>query len=253
MSKISRNSDLNNIFTESSIDLPTIPTLVDLHSNNVSAYSETSDVTRSQQLGGASLSATSSVIRQSQFGGSALSATSSVIRQSQFGGAFSATSANTTNEKDVNTLLEMLTSENFNDSERTNDIENSLNNVLSGGSNIEVLPSMFSEISSELSDINNLSGGGVRYIITDELSIDQNGGAKGTSAGMSAFIKFKTFVSEKLNISNGIPAAKVAGAVLRDVKSKYENIKTEEAVKKAMVHLENNLSKYQNMAKSMSK
>ena len=64
---------------------------------------------------------------------------------------------------------------------------------------------------------------------------------------MAAFLKLKKFVSEKLGISNGVPAGKVAGAVLREVKSKYQNISTEDAVKKAMKHLENNMDKFKKM------
>jgi hypothetical protein len=236
-------------------------------------FSATSSDIRQSQLGG-NFSATSSDIRQSQLGGG-FSATSSVLRQSQLGGNFSATSSvfkqpqsggnnNSTDNRDVDTLLAMLTSENdLSDSENTNTLEmklkNKLNTNMQGGNNVqnrnnnnnvEVLPNMFtSEVMSEVVQ-NNLSGGGTRFIVNEdnnEFEFDLEGGAKVVNKGMAAFLKLKKFVSEKLEISNGVPAGKVAGAVLREVKSKYENITTEDAVKKAMKHFENNIEKFRKM------
>ena len=228
-------------------------------------FSATSSVIRQSQMGGGNneLSATSSFIRQSQMGGANdFSATSSVIRQSQMGGAndfsatsynnnnqlggnnnYSITSANTTTEQDVNALLEMLTSENFSDSENTNVIEEKLRNTSLVGGNYN---NNNNNANSDLSDI-NLIGGGIRYIIDENLSIFQNGGAEGKGNGFKAFLAFKKHVAEKLGISNGIPAGRIAGTVLREIKSKYDNINTIDAIEKAKKHFEKNMEKYRKM------
>ena len=231
---------------------------------NGGAFSATSSNMMTQN--GGAFSATSSN-NMTQNGG-AFSATSSNMRI-QNGGAFSATSSNmmtnivkqsggnnNNGDKDVDALLAMLTSDNnLSDSENTNSIEAELRNVLNtqaGGNNdLERLPNIF--INDIFSEVNhnslesNLSGGGTRFIIDKDLEIDQNGGAKGTKNGLGAFIKLKKFVSDKLKISNGVPAAKIAGAVLREVKGKYENISSEDAVEKAMKHLEKNIEKFKKM------
>ena len=262
MSKILNNTfDNSNIFTESSIDLPSYATIVDANSvNNVNNVNNKNRInnqvfsaTSSENVmrGGNAYSATSSdnVMR----GGNAYSATSSVLRTQMQGGSRSATSQSGANYKDVNDLLEMLTSEsNMTDSERTNDVELRLQNILNsqnGGNNVEILSEYFSKLEpfSEVSNVNTQQGGGVRYIINEDLELDQDGGARGTNPGMAAFLKLKKHVADKLKISNGVPAGKVAGAVLREVKSKYANISTQDAVNKAMKHLDQNVEKFRKM------
>ena len=296
MSKLFKNNDLNNIFTESSFDFPSHATIVDINNKTPlvqNKSSKTNNLSKTNKFLGANafsgantfsgannFSATSedglqnggafsetSSNNMTQNGG-AFSATSSNMRI-QNGGAFSATSSNmmtnivkqsggnnNNGDKDVDALLAMLTSDNnLSDSENTNSIEAELRNVLNtqaGGNNdLERLPNIF--INDIFSEVNhnslesNLSGGGTRFIIDKDLEIDQNGGAKGTKNGLGAFIKLKKFVSDKLKISNGVPAAKIAGAVLREVKGKYENISSEDAVEKAMKHLEKNIEKFKKM------
>jgi hypothetical protein len=203
-------------------------------------------------MGGANdFSATSSVIRQSQMGGANDFSATSYNNNNQLGGNnnYSITSANTTTEQDVNALLEMLTSENFSDSENTNVIEEKLRNTsLVGGNynNNNNNNQSYNNANSDSSDI-NLIGGGIRYIIDENLSIFQNGGAEGKGNGFKAFLAFKKHVAEKLGISNGIPAGRIAGTVLREIKSKYDNINTIDAIEKAKKHFEKNMEKYRKM------
>jgi hypothetical protein len=209
-------------------------------------FSATSSVIRQSQMGGANdFSATSSVIRQSQMGGANDFSATSYNNNNQLGGNnnYSITSANTTTEQDVNALLEMLTSENFSDSENTNVIEEKLRNTSLVGGNYN---NNNNNANSDLSDI-NLIGGGIRYIIDENLSIFQNGGAEGKGNGFKAFLAFKKHVAEKLGISNGIPAGRIAGTVLREIKSKYDNINTIDAIEKAKKHFEKNMEKYRKM------
>ena len=67
--------------------------------------------------------------------------------------------------------------------------------------------------------------------------------------GFMAFQKLKKHVAEKLGIPNSVKAAKAAGGALRAVKEKHPNIDSIEASKKAMDEFDNNMTKYEKLAK----
>jgi hypothetical protein len=81
-----------------------------------------------------------------------------------------------------------------------------------------------------------------------QLKTTQTGGGVANPA-LKAFAKLSKMVSEKLSISNGPKAKKVAGQLQRDIKEKYPNIELDDLHKKCKDHLEKNMDKYQKLLK----
>ena len=67
--------------------------------------------------------------------------------------------------------------------------------------------------------------------------------------GFLAFLKLKKHVAEKLGIPNSVKAAKAAGGALRTVKEKHPDITSVEASKKAIDEFDDNMNKYEKLAK----
>ena len=105
--------------------------------------------------------------------------------------------------------------------------------------------------SATLSDIinnNNLITNSVTNSVTpvEDRRVEEimNGG---NNPGMKAFRDISKLVSEKLNISNGPNAKKIAGQLQRDVKEKNVDITHDKLVAVAKNHLEQNINKYKKM------
>ena len=69
----------------------------------------------------------------------------------------------------------------------------------------------------------------------------------GVNAGFQAFLDLKKYVAEKLGVSNGPKAAKVAGAVQKDMKEKYPNLDAVAISKKGREHFDANTAHYKQM------
>jgi hypothetical protein len=101
--------------------------------------------------------------------------------------------------------------------------------------------------SATLSDIinnNNSVINSVTPIKDNRVEEIMNGG---NNPGMKAFRDISKLVSEKLNISNGPNAKKIAGQLQRDVKEKNVDITHDKLVAVAKNHLEQNINKYKKM------
>ena len=69
----------------------------------------------------------------------------------------------------------------------------------------------------------------------------------GVNAGFQAFLDLKKHVAEKLGVSNGPKAAKVAGAVQKDMKEKHPNLDSVAISKKGIEHFNANMAHYKQM------
>ena len=69
----------------------------------------------------------------------------------------------------------------------------------------------------------------------------------GVNAGFQAFLDLKKYIAEKLGVSNGPKAAKVAGAVQKDMKEKYPNLDAVSISKKGREHFDSNTAHYKQM------
>ena len=134
----------------------------------------------------------------------------------------------------------MLTTEsNMTDSEHTSVIENKLREALSnqaGGAN-NVISDIFSKVDQSLlnyteTETDNNDNADVSVLRQFNL-LDLVGGARKPNPGFEAFQHLKKFVATELGISNGVEAAKVAGAAMREVKEKYSKLSGVEVSKKA--------------------
>lgn len=234
----------------------------DYNDQNGGAYSATSSVFNGQN--GGAYSATSSAFNgqnggaysatsenMSQKGGNVYSETSSAVSALK-NVKYSATSSNANiqaggssyvakqnNEYDVNKLLAMLTTEsNMTDSEHTSVIENKLREALSnqaGGAD-NVISGIFSKIDQSLLNFTETeaeSNNDDTSVLRHFNLLDLVGGARKPNPGFEAFQKLKKFVATELGISNGVEAAKIAGAAMREVKEKYNNLGGVEVAKKA--------------------
>ena len=92
---------------------------------------------------------------------------------------------------------------------------------------------------------------------TDKGTDKQVGGAKkkksnktmdgGVNAGFQAFLNLKKHIANKLGISNGPNAAKVAGAVQKDMKEKHPGMDAVNIAKEGMKHFDANMNHYKQM------
>ena len=69
----------------------------------------------------------------------------------------------------------------------------------------------------------------------------------GINAGFQAFLNLKKHVAEKLGISNGPKAAKVAGAVQKEMKEKHPNLDAVSIAKKGREHFDANMKQFKQM------
>lgn len=69
----------------------------------------------------------------------------------------------------------------------------------------------------------------------------------GVNAGFQAFLNLKKYIAEKLGISNGKDAAKVAGAVQKDMKEKHPGMDAVNIAKEGMKHFNANMNHYKQM------
>jgi hypothetical protein len=72
----------------------------------------------------------------------------------------------------------------------------------------------------------------------------------GVNPGFQAFLDLKKHVAEKLGISNGPAAAKVAGAVQKDMKEKHPDKDAVTIAKEGMKHFDANMAHYKQMLPS---
>jgi hypothetical protein len=82
--------------------------------------------------------------------------------------------------------------------------------------------------------------------ITTSESLGFSGGA-GMNPGFQAFLNLKKQIAEELKISNGPKAAKIAGAVQKEMKAKYTNLNAVEIAAKGLEHFKKNHDKYKKM------
>ena len=71
--------------------------------------------------------------------------------------------------------------------------------------------------------------------------------SRGANPGFEAFLELKKKVAQKLGISNGPAASKVAGAVQKEIKEKNPNMAAVEVSKKAYELFESDVEKYRKM------
>ena len=140
------------------------------------------------------------------------------------------------------------------------DISNFFTNLKSQGVNVNVklndktLSEFFNlaqNTTTEISEINvnNIIGGSKKLKKnkkTVESAID--GGA---NAGFQAFLDFKKLVANKLKISNGPSAAKIAGSINSEMKKKYEDLNAVEIAKKNTEYFEKNIDKIKSEFKDL--
>lgn len=91
----------------------------------------------------------------------------------------------------------------------------------------------------------------------------QSGGAKkkksnkimdgGVNAGFQAFLNLKKYIADKLGISNGPDAAKVAGAVQKDMKEKHPGMDAVNIAKEGMKHFDANMEHYKRILPNKNK
>jgi hypothetical protein len=72
-------------------------------------------------------------------------------------------------------------------------------------------------------------------------------GGAGMNPGFQAFLNLKKKIAEELKISNGPKAAKIAGAVQKEMKAKYTNLNAVEIAAKGLEHFKKNHDKYKKM------
>jgi hypothetical protein len=75
----------------------------------------------------------------------------------------------------------------------------------------------------------------------------QEGGARGMNPGFKAFIDLKKKIAETLGIPNGPKAAKIAGAIQKEMKVKYADLTSVQLAAKGLEHFEKDPSKYKKM------
>jgi hypothetical protein len=75
----------------------------------------------------------------------------------------------------------------------------------------------------------------------------QYGGARGMNPGFKAFIDLKKKIAEALKIPNGPKAAKIAGAIQKEMKVKYADLTSVQLAAKGLEHFEKDPSKYKKM------
>ena len=142
----------------------------------------------------------------------------------------------------------MLTTEsNMTDSEHTSVIENKLREALgsqAGGN----LSDMYVKIDQSLFNITETETNDDDFTILKQNNLlDLVGGARKPNPGFEAFQKLKKFVANKLGISNGKEAAKIAGAAMRVIKEKYSNKSGVEVAELAKEHFEKNMDHFKQM------
>ena len=67
------------------------------------------------------------------------------------------------------------------------------------------------------------------------------------NAGFQAFLDLKKHVAQKLGISNGPGAAKVAGAVQKDMKEKFPNTDAVKIAAEGQKHFDKNVDHYKQL------
>jgi hypothetical protein len=95
---------------------------------------------------------------------------------------------------------------------------------------------------------------GLAQSTTTELnsSFQMKGGKEqdgGMNAGFEAFLNLKKHIAKELGISNGPKAAKVAGAVQKEMKEKHPGLPAVEISAKGKKHFDDNKEKYEKMVK----
>jgi hypothetical protein len=260
--------------TESEVQLPKWITIVD-NANNVGNAQK---VSLSEQSGGS----TTSQDLMSQLN-IKFSATSSNIQK---GGNMSATSSGSTKDiNKLLSMLTSESSENVGLVSETSTIslENQLREILNqdggakkkdqmGGASINQVKNFFMGLKNQGVDVNVKLNNqtmseffGSDDTTTDLNSFGQDGGAKkkkkskknkkeddeelegGVNPGFQAFLDLKKFIAEKLGIANGVEAAKVAGAVQKEMKEKHPNLDAVKIAEEGRKHFEKNIDHYKQM------
>ena len=258
MSNIFLKNNFDNMFdsiTESNLSLPQWITVID--NANKTTKNENNNSNKLRKL----LSETS----EFEQAGGKYSATSSDYVQAggynQAGG-----NNNTFISNDFNKLVSMLTSES-NSATPTATLEDQLKNMLNqnGGSshsrrtNVNDVKQFFYDLKSQGVDVNVKLNDrsmseffGLAQNTTTDLNSTQLGnllGGKGMNPGFQAFLDLKKFIAKELDISNGPMAAKVAGAVQKEMKEKHTGLDAVQIAAKGKKHFEENKDKYKKMLK----
>jgi len=276
-----------NNFSETSSFMP--PNMKQSGGNN---FSETSSFMppNMKQSGGNNFSETSSFMppNMKQSGGNnEFSVTSSYMppnmKQSGGNNEFSVTSSfmppnmkqSGGNEKkqvnyneDISKLIDMLTTSESNHNDTAmleNKLQNILsNNTLSGGNsnnvNVNNIKSFFIDLKKKGVDVNvklnnkTMSEFFNTNTTTENVSdmfLNRQDGGKDQKENF--FFSFKKIVADKLNISNGPIAGKIAGMINKKMKEKNEGIVGEKLMDLCESHLNKNIEEYKNMYKSLVK
>jgi hypothetical protein len=283
MSNIFLKNELSNIFdtiTESNVSLPKWITIVE-------KANQTEDKTSSAfvQQGG-NFSATSANSSTAQDVNKLISMLTS--ESSSAANALSQTSTESLEEQLRSILNQDGGAKNKykskkqkggNDEVKVDDVKKFFTNLKSQGVNVDVKlnnqtmsdffglaqntttdMSKLSEVSSSTSSINiqniigtdNQSGGAKKKKGSKKAS--KKGSKKsmdgGVNPGFQAFLDLKKHVAEKLGISNGPAAAKVAGAVQKDMKEKHPDKDAVTIAKEGMKHFDANMAHYKQMLPS---
>jgi hypothetical protein len=233
--------------TETEIDLPQFINVVDMQSGG-----------RPNEDSSPVLSLTSSMVGGN---GNALSMTSTILPMAGGNGLSATSSARpSADTSNINKLVSMLTSESDGAMSNTDteQLEGQLKGILqqNGGSRTRnsfgLEPNQVKQFFSQLKN----EGVEVKLRLNHQ-SFDEFFGLNSTEAfdmeggnnpGFKAFLALKKYISEKLGVSNGPIAAKVAGAVQRETKEKNPDVK--DGVKIADLAkemFEKNMDKYKAM------
>jgi hypothetical protein len=84
-------------------------------------------------------------------------------------------------------------------------------------------------------------------VTTTEGETDNGLHGGGMNPGFQAFLNLKKKIAEQLKISNGPKAAKIAGAVQKEMKAKYTNLNSIQIAEKGLEHFKKNYDKYKKM------
>ena len=133
------------------------------------------------------------------------------------------------------------------------------NNIFSATSDNMNDDNIFSTTSDNMNDdnifsatSNNMIGGkmndddNIFSATSDNMNYDLIGG-KGPNPGMQAFLTFKKYVAKKLNIPNGVNAAKIAGKAQKDFKDQHPDVDKKVSEELKMKYFDDNINNYKKL------
>ena len=150
------------------------------------------------------------------------------------------------NNKNVNVKInDQNMSEFFNTNNVNNQLDNTTTDINSiiGGSETnetsEIDDKQLNNVQYSETSLSEQNGGGKRKSSNKEIN-----GGKPPNAGFQAFLDLKKHIAQKLGISNGPGAAKVAGKVQTDMKEKFAGADSVTIAAEGRKHFDKNVDHY---------